>query len=56
MILAGSVNSIHAAQALGCVMTGYRRCQRWIDGAVAGLFSLAGFGLIRSAFQRGPAA
>ncbi len=35
-------------------MTGYRRCQRWIDGAVAGLFSVAGFGLIRSAFQRGP--
>jgi len=34
------------------VMTGYRRLRRWIDGAVAGLFALAGFGLLRSAFSR----
>jgi len=33
-------------------MAGYRRFQRWIDGVVAGLFVLAGLGLIRSAFDR----
>lgn len=33
-------------------MAGYRRLRRWIDGAVAGLFALAGFGLIRSALTR----
>jgi len=33
-------------------MAGYRRLRRWIDGAVAGLFAIAGFGLIRSAFSR----
>lgn len=30
----------------------YSRTRRWIDGAVAGLFALAGIGLIRSAFVR----
>lgn len=30
----------------------YRRARRWIDGAVAGLFAVAGLGLIRSAFSR----
>ncbi len=30
----------------------YRRTRRWIEGAVAGLFALAGLGLIRSAFVR----
>ena len=34
------------------LMAGYRRLQRWIEGAVACLFALAGFGLIRSAFSR----
>lgn len=33
-------------------MNGYKRLRRWIDGAVAGLFCLAGFGLIRSAFSQ----
>ncbi|MEO1104393.1 MAG: LysE family translocator [Pseudomonadota bacterium] len=33
-------------------MAGYRRLRRWIDGVVSGLFALAGFGLIRSAFTR----
>jgi threonine efflux protein len=33
-------------------MAGYRRSRRWIDGVVAGLFALAGFGLIRSALTR----
>ncbi|WP_420409111.1 LysE family translocator [Hoeflea sp.] len=33
-------------------MGGYRRLRRWIDGVVAGLFALAGFGLIRSALTR----
>ena len=30
----------------------YNRTRRWIDGAVAGLFALAGLGLIRSALAR----
>ena len=30
----------------------YGKVRRWIDGAVAGLFALAGLGLIRSAFAR----
>ena len=33
-------------------MAVYSRTRRWIDGAVAGLFALAGLGLIRSAFVR----
>ena len=33
-------------------MAGYRRLRRWIDGVVAGLFVIAGIGLIRSAFSR----
>lgn len=34
------------------VMDGYRRFRRWIDGCVAGLFAIAGFSLLRSAFSR----
>ncbi|WCN13993.1 LysE family transporter [Marinomonas mediterranea] len=34
------------------VMQGYQRCRRWVSGVVAGLFTLAGVGLIRSAFAR----
>ena len=34
------------------VMAAYRRLRRWIDGTVAVLFSIAGLGLIRSAFAR----
>ncbi|MCL6284580.1 LysE family transporter [Ruegeria sp. 2012CJ41-6] len=34
------------------MMTGYRRFRRWIDGVVAGLFAIAGLGLIKSAFAR----
>lgn len=30
----------------------YAKVRRWIDGAVAGLFAMAGFGLIRSALVR----
>ena len=33
-------------------MAGYQRLRRWIDGVVAGLFAIAGFGLIRSALSR----
>lgn len=32
--------------------TGYHRLQRWIDGIAAGLFTIAGLGLIRSAIPR----
>lgn len=31
---------------------GYRRLRRWVEGAVAGLFALAGLGLIRAALAR----
>lgn len=34
------------------MMTVYRRGRRWVDGAVAALFAVAGLGLIRSAFSR----
>ena len=33
-------------------MTAYARARRWIDGAMAALFALAGLGLIRSALAR----
>ncbi|WP_218044145.1 LysE family translocator [Kiloniella majae] len=38
--------------SFGGIMRGYNRCRRWINGVIAGLFTLAGFGLIRSAFIR----
>ncbi len=34
------------------IMQAYQRCQRSVNGIVAGLFAVAGFGLIRSAFNR----
>ncbi|MEX0283011.1 MAG: LysE family translocator [Paracoccaceae bacterium] len=34
------------------MMQGYQRIRRWVDGAVAGLFAVAGLGLIRSAFAK----
>ena len=33
-------------------MAAYQRFRQWIDGAVAGLFAIAGLGLIRSALHR----
>ncbi len=36
--------------SIGGVMHAYRHCRHWIEGAVAGLFALAGIGLIRSSF------
>lgn len=45
-----------AAFSLAAIMQGYARLRRWIDGAVAALFALAGIALLRSAFARGPAA
>lgn len=38
--------------SMGGMMAAYQRFQRWIDGASAALFSLAGFALIRSAFTK----
>lgn len=38
--------------SIGGVMVAYRRARRWIDGVTAGLFALAGVGLVRSAFTR----
>ncbi|MCV2402418.1 LysE family translocator [Marinomonas sp. C2222] len=34
------------------VMALYQKANRWVNGVVAGLFSFAGLGLIRSAFNR----
>ena len=38
--------------SIGGVMRWYQRCRHWVNGAAAGLFALAGVGLIRSAFTR----
>ncbi len=38
--------------SIGGMMHGYQRFRRAINGVVSGLFTLAGFGLIRSAFTR----
>lgn len=38
--------------SLGGMRTAYQRIRRWTEGVVAGLFALAGFGLIRSALVR----
>ncbi|MEM6761366.1 MAG: LysE family translocator [Pseudomonadota bacterium] len=47
---------IYVAYALafstGWAMEIYARIRRWVDGAVAGFFAIAGVGLIRSAFVR----
>ena len=47
---------IYAAYALIFSTTGamalYRKARRWVEGIVAGLFALAGFALLRSAFER----
>lgn len=40
------------AFSLGGFARAYRGFRKWIDGVVAGLFALAGLGLIRSAFTR----
>jgi threonine efflux protein len=40
------------AFSLPGAMAGYRRFSRAVEGAVAGLFAVAGFGLLRSAFSR----
>lgn len=40
------------AFSLSGFMAGYQGMRRWIDGVVAGLFAIAGFGLIRSALTR----
>lgn len=34
------------------MMLAYRRVRRWIDGATAALFALAGFGMLRSALAK----
>ncbi|MBO9472974.1 LysE family translocator [Shimia sp. R10_1] len=53
-ILAGFANNALYSLlfSVGGMMTAYRKCRRWIDGFVAGLFAVAGLGLIKSAFSR----
>ncbi|MEM8537903.1 MAG: LysE family translocator [Pseudomonadota bacterium] len=55
-ILIGFANyAVHAiAFSRARVMAAYASARRWIDGAVAGVFALAGLGLLRSALQRTP--
>ena len=38
--------------SVGGIMRGYQRCRHWVQGVVAGLFALAGIGLIRSSFAQ----
>ncbi|MEO1685112.1 MAG: LysE family transporter [Cyanobacteria bacterium J06631_12] len=38
--------------SIGSIMHAYRRFRRWIDGIVAGFFTLAGISLIRSSFAQ----
>lgn len=46
-------NALYSAVfSVGGMMRAYRRARRWIDGIVGVLFSVAGVGLIRSAFAR----
>ncbi len=40
------------AFSFSSIMSGYQRFRRLIEGVVAGLFALAGFSLIKSAFSR----
>ncbi|MFA3920240.1 LysE family translocator [Ruegeria hyattellae] len=53
-IAAGFINNVLYSLlfSVSGMMTGYRSFRRWIDGVVAGLFALAGLGLIKSAFAR----
>jgi len=41
-----------AVFSLSGVMATYSRIRRWVDGVVAGLFAVAGLGMIRSALAR----
>ncbi|MBV6658616.1 MAG: LysE family translocator [Devosiaceae bacterium] len=52
----GVINYIGYALAFSTplLMQACSRTARWIDGAVAALFGLAGFGLLRSAAERSP--
>ncbi|MEX0329678.1 MAG: LysE family translocator [Ruegeria sp.] len=53
-VIAGFINNALYSLlfSVSGMMAGYRRLRRWIDGVVAGLFAIAGLGLIRSAFAR----
>lgn len=53
-ILAGFANNALYSLlfSVGGMMTAYRKFRRWIEGVVAGLFAVAGLGLIKSAFSR----
>lgn len=51
--LAFIVNALYSMLfSIGGMMRGYQRCRRWVDGTAVGLFTIAGVGLIRSAFVR----
>ncbi|OED44174.1 lysine transporter LysE [Chromatiales bacterium (ex Bugula neritina AB1)] len=53
IVVGFSVNLLYTVLfSMKGMMLGYQRCRRWINGTVAGLFALAGIGLIRSAFAR----
>jgi len=41
-----------AVFSTGGIMAAYERINRWGDGAVAGLFALAGFGMLGSALAK----
>lgn len=55
VVLGFVVNSLYSiCFSFKGVMGAYQKAKRWINGMTAVLFSIAGLGLIRSAFQRNP--
>ena len=47
------VNALYSLVfSIGGMMRAYQRARRWVDASVSGLFTLAGFGLIKSAWDR----
>jgi threonine/homoserine/homoserine lactone efflux protein len=57
IVIGFAIYAVYAAAfSVSAVMRGYARVRRWIDGAVAALYAIAGFALVRSVFARGQAA
>ena len=52
IVVGFAVNALYTVVfSMPGMMRGYRRCRRWVSGAVAAVFAVAGAGLIRSAFN-----
>ncbi|MEO9273274.1 LysE family translocator [Marinomonas sp. 5E14-1] len=56
VVLGFVVNSLYSiCFSFSGVMSAYKKAKHWVNGVSSVLFSVAGFGLLRSAFQRNPA-